>query len=201
MEDVLLGLGQPDGGPFPEEQRQALALRAHLPRVVLHHVEDVVHRVGVHGDLSLPEEVHDPALLLVLEELPEDLLPVLRNGGHDPAVHLGGKPAGNENEGRVRGRGLQVVEEQPDLLRALDLFHAHEQDHAVAREERLVSQAQDDVRHPGLPAVEPRDLRRFLEPGGQGIADRVDEGRFLSFFRTEEEMDRSLLRGGGCAHE
>jgi hypothetical protein len=49
-------------------------------------------------------------------------------------------------------------------------------------EERLVSQADDNVCHAGIPAVEPRDLRRFLVPGGERLADCVDEGGFFSFF-------------------
>ena len=38
-------------GVRAEEQRESLAFHAHVARVVLHHVQDVLHRLGGDGDL------------------------------------------------------------------------------------------------------------------------------------------------------
>jgi len=99
--DVLLHAVQLDRRVGAKEQGKPLALHPHVTSVVLHHVQDVLHRQRIDGDLFLPEKSGDPALLLIVEHFPEDLLILLGNGSRDLPVDLPRKAGAYQDEGRI----------------------------------------------------------------------------------------------------
>ena len=171
---------------------------AHVARVVLHHVQDVFHRLGDDGDLPLPEEARHPALLLVVEHLPEDLLAA--SLGTAAMIFLSMSPA---NPALRRRRvasaagAAAVLHERRHLLRALDLLHVRQDHEAVAREEGLVAQAEHDVRHAGSPRRR-NGVTSGCSPDAAAMPslDLVStKCRLLPFLGTEEQSDGRLTRG------
>jgi len=208
MVDVVLDVLQGEGGAGAEEQREALALHPHVAGVVLHHVQEVLHRPGVDADVPLPEEARDPALFLVLEHLPVDLLMV---EGHRPgrllplvpgdlAVDIAGEAGAQQEEGGLPRRRGQVLHQDRHLFRALHFLHVGKDHQAVPGEQREVAQAEHHLGHGGLPGVEAVGLGRLSQAGGQARADLLHERGLLSLLGAEEEQGRRLARRPGRVH-
>jgi len=173
MRDVLLYSLQRDLGIGTEKQRKPLAFHAQVARVVFHHVQDVFRRLGGDRVLPLPEEARHPALLLVVEHLPEHLLVVEGHGPRsllllvprDFLVDVSREPRAQEEKRGILGRGSEVLDERGHVLRALHLFRIRDDDQPVPCKQGHVAQAADDLRHVGFPGVEPRALGRLPAAG------------------------------------
>jgi len=198
--DVLLDIRELNGRIGAEELGQPLAFHAHVARVVFHHVEDIVRRVGGDGDAPLAEEVRHPPLLLVVEHLPEDLLGF---EGHraagflflvadDPLVDLAGKSRAEKEQRGIGGRRGAVLGKRRHLFRARDLLGVCDDHQAMIREEGLVAQAQKDLPHRGLPPIEAGHLGRVPEPFCNSLTDGFDECCLLTLFGSQEKTDRGF---------
>jgi len=130
MVDVLLDALQRDHGTGTEKQRKPLAFHAHVARIVLHHVQEMVHRLGGNGDLPLPEPARHPALLLIVEHLPEDLLVLKGHGAggllplvsRDLPVDVPCKSCAEQQQGRISRGTREVLHQRSDFLSALHIL-------------------------------------------------------------------------------
>jgi len=198
VDELLHGL-QGDRRARAVEERELLALRAKVPGVALHHVEEVLGGLLVDAHGSTAEEAHDPAHLLPRQELPEDLALRLR---HELAQTMGlvssaqERGGGEQEEGDVRRRGGEVGAETVHVGLA-ELLDVGDLGHAVRGKKVPGRQAVQESTQIRLRGIVPDEIGARPFAFGDALDQGIEKRGLLPLLGTEEEVDALPIRHSG----